>query len=381
MLKQRITLYKKKGVSLQYKHQQAQLKLICDNKPFYKEVHSQVLQNVLRTLDTSYQNFFRRVKKGETPGFPRFKGKDRMDSFTYPQSGFKTIQEMKQIRLSKIGHVKCIFHREIEGKITRCCVKKSSSGKWYVCLTTDLKKCEKVIPPKETINPVGIDLGINRFITTHDGKGIKTEKHLKKRSCKLKRLQRSLSRKPKTIRTINKVKARLLLAKQHEKVVNSRNDFQHKSANKLLNNYDLFVFENLKIMNMKKSSKGTIENPGKMVKQKSGLNRSISDMAWRKFVNILTYKAEEAGKDVFFVDPKNTSQLCSNFNCQEKVHKHKYRVHDCPYCAVKLDRDHNAAINILNRFLSTVGTTESYACGNMIEVTRSAQEAHVIALA
>ena len=227
---------------------------------------------------------------------------------------------------------------------------------------------------------VGIDLGINRFVTTHDAKGIETEKHFKKRSKRLKRCQRALSRKPKTEKTNNKQKARILLAQQHEKVAASRRDFHHKSANKLLNKYDIFVFEDLKIENMKRSAKGTLENPGNMVKQKTGLNRSISDVAWRQFVNILTYKAEEAGKQVNVVNPKNTSQECSNGNCRKKVPKRKYRVHDCPHCSVKLDRDHNAAINILNRFLSTVGITESYACGNMMEITPSAQEAPVISL-
>lgn len=365
MLKQRIDIYKRKKVSLKYKHQQNQLPLIKSNKPEYKDIHSQVLQKTLKTLDLAFQGFFRRLKTSGKAGFPRYKGKNRVDSICYTQSGF-SFDEQGKLKLSKIGNIKIKKHREIEGVIKTCAIKKTSTGKWYACFSVE-KELDTPLP--KTHKEVGVDLGINTFAVLSDGKEIETTKHLKLKKKKLDKAYRSLSKKKKGGQ--NRRKERLRVARIHEKVVNSRNDFLHKHSRKLVENYDIIVHEKLKISNMSRSSKGTIEKPGKMVKQKSGLNRNILDMSWGKFLELLTYKAEEAGKEVIGVDPKKTSQLCSQ--CGSIVVKTlSDREHDCPFCSLKMDRDLNASINILNRYKSAVGTMAE-ACGG-VEITQPVKQ-------
>lgn len=354
MLKQRIDVYKKKGITLRYKHQQPQLPLLKDNKPEYKDIYAQVLQVSLRTLDLAFQSFFRRLKTKGKAGFPRFKGRYRMTSLCYPQSGF-SFDDQGKLKLSKIGHIKIKKHREIEGDIKTCTIKKTTTGKWYVCFSV------KMIIEKPKVackTQVGLDLGINTFAMLSDGNKIETVKHLKQKKKQLVKAQRILAKKKRGSK--NRHKARHRVALVHEQVANSRMDFLHKASRKLVNSYDRIVFENLKISNMTRSSRGTVDNPGKMVKQKAGLNRNMLDMSWGLFLGMITYKAEEAGKEVVGVDPRNTSQLCSQ--CGSLVTKAlSDREHSCPFCSLKMDRDLNASINILNRYTAVGATVE--ACG------------------
>lgn len=288
-----------------------------------KEVYAQVLQNVLRRLDKSFKNFFRGF------GYPRFKSRNRYNSFTYPQSGF--MLENGKVTLSKIGGIRIFQHREIEGKIKTCTIKKDVN-QWYVVFTVEI---EKIIQPVEIQNTVGVDVGLNSLFTFSNGEKIEPPKYLRQSEKKLIRVQKELSRKKKG--SANKKKQRIKIARVHRKIRNQRKDFAHKISRILVNKYDLIAFENLNI-------KGMLKN--------HHLAKSISDAGWNQLIQFTTYKAEEAGKIVELVNPNGTSQKCSK--CGKTVPKDlSKRVHSCPFCGLMLDRDHNAAINILRKAVPT----------------------------
>lgn len=336
-LEQRKIAYKQFRVSLHRLDQQAELLEIKEYFPEYKQIYSQVLQEVIQRIDRSFLNFFRRIRTGDTPGYPRFKGYDRYDSFVYTQSGFSLSDTRKgnqRLKLSKIGVVKVKLHRAIQGKIKTCTIKKELNN-WYVCFTCDTAS---EIQPK-TYKDVGVDVGIEKFAAFSDGTLIQNPKFLRKSEAKSKYEQRCLSRKKKG--SNSRLKQRNKLAKLHLKVKNQRNDFLHKESHKLVSNYDVIVFEDLRIKNMVKNHH---------------LAKSISDASWAKFSEYTSYKAVSAGKSVIFVNPRNTSQICSG--CGNMVKKSlSVRVHKCPYCGLILDRDVNAAINILRLGTSPGGAT------------------------
>ncbi len=336
-LEQRKVAYRQFGVSVRRLDQQAELLEIKEYFPEYKKIHSQVLQEVILRVDRSFQNFFRRLKNNEKPGYPRFKGYGWYDSFTYPQSGFSLSANSKgnqRLKLSKIGEIKVRLHRAVQGTIKTCTIKKELNH-WYVCFSCE---GEPEILPK-TGKAVGIDVGLEKFATLSDGTIINNPRFLRESEVKLKREQRKLSRKKKGSNSRKKQKTKL--AKIHRKIKNQRNDFLHKESCKLVTNYDVIVFEDLRIKNMVKNHH---------------LAQSISDASWSKFIDYTTYKAESAGRKVILVNPRNTSQTCSN--CGVMVKKSlAVRTHKCPYCGLILDRDVNAAINILRRGTRPGGAT------------------------
>ncbi len=294
---------------------------------FQKEIHSQVLQNTLKRLERSFRNFFNGF------GYPRFQGRNRYNSFTYPQSGF-TIENGK-LNLSKIGSVKIILHREIEGKIKTCTIKKEID-QWYVSFSCEI---EKPIIPVEIKIEMGVDVGLSSLITLSNGRQIEPPQFLREKEKKLTQEQRRLNRKKKGSGKRNKQKVRV--AKVHRKIRSQRTDFAHKISRKLVDTYDRIVFEDLQIKNMM---------------QNHHFAKSISDAGWYQLMSFTKSKAEYAGKVVELVNARNTSQNCSG--CGNSVMKGlSVRTHSCPFCGLVLDRDHNAAINILNRSNSTVGTT------------------------
>ncbi|MCS3923232.1 RNA-guided endonuclease InsQ/TnpB family protein [Methanosalsum natronophilum] len=303
---------------------------------FDTEVHSQVKQDVIRRLGKSFDAFFRRCKNGEAKvGYPRFKGKKRYNSFTYPQSGFSI--SGKKLKLSKIGKIRIVQHREIEGKIKTCTIRKDGK-QWYVTFSVVI---ENNVEPVEPVTFVGIDVGLNSLVTLSDGTQIDSPKYYRNTEDELKKQQRNLSKKRKFSNNWKKQCDKV--NRLHRKIRNQKNDFNHKLSRELINTYDFIAFEDLNVKNMVKNSR---------------LSKSIHDASWSNLIQITKYKAGEAGKFVELVNPYNTSQLCSK--CGQKVEKTlAVRVHNCPYCGLVLDRDHNAAINILNR---AVGTTVQ-ACG------------------
>jgi putative transposase len=328
-LEHRIYLYKHGGMNVNYYGQAAELKAIKKVLPEYKTVQSQVLQDVLKRLDKAYQSFFRRVKKGEIPGFPRFQSYKRYNSFTYPQSGFSLTGN--HLELSKIGNVKVKLHRPLEGIMKTCTIVRKNE-KYYVCFSCEVE--EQVIPL--TYHDAGIDMGVKEFCITSDGEMFPNPKNYRKTEAKLKKQQQAVSRKKKGSNRHRK--AIRELANTHEHIANQRKDNAYKVANHLLNQYDTICREDLRISNMVKNHK---------------LAKSISDAGWGIFFNILDAKAKQApGKRVVVVDPKYTSQICSN--CGQIVKKDlSVRTHKCD-CGLEIDRDINAAINILNRGMMQV---------------------------
>ena len=298
-------------------------------------VHSQVLQNISKRLDLAFQNFFRRCKeKQEDPGFPRFKGKNRYDSFTYPQTGFKI--KGNKLHLFKIGNVKIKLHRALEGKIKTCTLKREGT-KWYVTFAVEVQKTARV---KTEINAIGIDMGCVDFATFSDGSAIPNPHYLRASSEKLKKVQQKVSaKKHLPVENKGKIRAKKALTVLHFKVRNQRHDFLHKLSRICVETYSHICVEKLNI-------KGMLQSNFK------NLNKSISDSGWGTFRSMLNCKAEEAGSRILEVDPAFTSQMCSQCGTIAKKELH-VRVHDCP-CGLRISRDINAAKNILTLGLKSL---------------------------
>lgn len=291
-----------------------------------KQVHSQVLQDVAKRLDKAFQAFFRRVKTGEKPGYPRFKSATRYNSFTYPQGGYSL--DSRKLNLSKIGNVKIKLHRLPQGKIKTCTII-VKNGKYFACLSCEVES----IPLSPCNDAVGIDLGVKHLAITSDGEFYEHPKFLRASERRLKRKQRAVSRKKKG--SNRRRKAVRELGNLHMHIANQRRDNAHQVSRKLTNRYGLIAFENLNVQGMIKNHR---------------LAKSIVDASWSQLVQYTTYKAEEAGRCIVLVDPKSTSQFCSN--CGETVLKKlSERVHRCEHCGYVQDRDINAARNILRRAL------------------------------
>lgn len=321
-LAERRKAYKTDGVSLTVYDQIKTLPSKKQTDPRLTQVYSQVLQDVARRVDRAFQGFFRRVKAGEKPGYPRFRSARRYDSFTYPQSGFHL--NGNRLKLSKIGSVKVKLHRPIEGEIKTLSIRRLN-GKWYACFSVEVDA--KPLPATNTA--VGLDVGLEKFAATSDGEFFANPRHLRQSEKKLKRIQRTVSRRKKGSQ--RRHRAVQNLARAHEKVTNQRKDVAHKVARILVNRYGLIAVEDLQIKNMVRNHH---------------LAKSIADAGWGIFLAILAYKAEEAGRQLVKVNPRNTSQACSS--CGAIVPKTlSQRWHRCPECGHEADRDTNAAINVL----------------------------------
>jgi putative transposase len=341
--------------ALNYHQQATQLPEIKEIRPEYNEIHSQVLQDVLRRVDKAYKAFFGRIKKGQTPGYPRFHGYGRYESFTFPQSGF-SLTEDNRVCLSKIGTIKVKMPKgkkanPLGGEIKTCTIKRETNH-WYVIFTCEVKQ-EVVYHPSE--EAVGIDLGLLHFATLSDSSTIENPRHLRRAEQKLKKLQEALARKKRGSKRRRKAAQRV--GKAHRHIRNQRKDFHHKQARKLVTMYQVIVFEKLQPANMSKRPKPKQDEvTGHYLptgaSAKAGLNKSILDAGWGQFQQICKNKAECAGSRILFVSPKDTSQMCSG--CGAIVQKElEERWHECS-CGCSLDRDHNAAKNILRRGLQAI---------------------------
>src|SRR5215471_6261954 len=316
-LEERRQAYKISRKSISYQDQQDQLPEIKQDRPELRRVHSQVLQDVLRRLDMAFQAFFRRVKQGNgKAGFPRFRARSRYDSFTFSQTGFSL--EGDKLKLSKIGHVKINLHRPIESKIKTLTITRTATGKWYACFSVEVES--KPLP--ESDGAVGIDCGLAKFATLSTGEEISNPRFFREEEKSLARAQKRLSAAPKG--SLERKKRRKVVARVHERIANKRKDFAHQQSRKLVNLFAIMVFENLNIRGMLKNH---------------CLAKSIADAAWSQLIQCTTYKAEEAGRSVVQVNPRNTSQRCSG--CGEIVEKDlSQRIHECRGCGLVLDRDH-----------------------------------------
>jgi putative transposase len=302
------------------------------DKPELAQAHSQVLQNAQERVDLAFKAFFRRVKAGEKePGFPRFKSVRRYDSFTFKQSGFHLLDN--GLFLSKIGVVKIVQHRAVEGEIKTLTIRRDSVGNWFACFSCEVVECP--LPPIDQV--VGIDLGLTTFAVFSDGNEIQRQRWMKQDAQDIARLQRMKEKFEKGSPQRKKVVHALQHAYQRQ--TNRRKNFAHQESRKLVNSYQFIAFEDLNVAGMQ-------------AKGNKVINRGIADVAWHQFVQFTTYKAVEAGRGVVRVDPKNTTQMCSG--CGEIVPKDlSVRKHDCPHCGLKLGRDQNAALNILARGLAS----------------------------
>lgn len=323
-LEQRIKAYRQQRRSLNYYAQANELRELKGFHPEYRDIHSQVLQDVLRRVDRSFKNFFRRVKIGDKPGFPRYQGANRYHSLTYPQPGDNMIPTANTLYLPKMGKVKIKLHRPMQGRIKTLAISRINGKCYYACFAVEVDTVILPVAGKQ----VGIDVGVSSFVATSDGLLIEAPRTYRKTEKKLKTQQREVSRRKRGSNRRRKSIQRLV--KTHEKIANQRKDIAHKTSRHLVNNYDLIAHEDLKIQNMVKNHH---------------LAKSIQDSGWGMFFDILTYKAEEAGRKIIKVPPYNTSQICSG--CGSLVKKSlAVRTHKCD-CGLTLDRDINAARNIL----------------------------------
>ncbi|MDQ2808060.1 MAG: transposase [Chloroflexota bacterium] len=313
--------YRLRGVSLNYYDQANQLSAVKEVRPEYKDIHSQVLQDVLKRLDKARQAFYRRVKAGQTPGYPRFQGRNRYDSITYPQGGWKL--DGDRLTLSKIGPLRLVLHRPLEGTVKTVSLKREGEH-WYVCFSCAVA----ATPLPANAEAVGVDMGLNYFATLSNGEQFSNPRYLRKALAKLAVKQQALARKVKG--SHRRDKAKQVVATVHRRIRNGRADFAHKLARQLVNRYDVIVFEDLQ--------------PANMVKLHS-LALAISDVGWSQFQEFTRTKAASAGRVVEFVNPAYTSQTCSGCGTVKKKEL-AARWHSCP-CGVELDRDVNTAINIL----------------------------------
>jgi len=342
-LEERREAYRMSKVTITYNQQANQLPEMKEIRSEYKDIHSQVLQDTLRRVEKAMRAFFRRVKNGEKAGYPRFKSFNRFDSFTYPQAGFSLTHD-NRVCLSKIGSIRVKLHRPIEGTIKTCTIKKEGD-QWYIVFSCEVEEKEPLPVNNEA---VGIDLGVTHFAALSDGIIIDNPRHFRRSQKRLEKLQQKLARCKKGSHRRAKVKNQF--ARTHRTIKNQRKDFLHKQSRKLVNTYGTLVFEDLKTANMTRRPKPKQdEQTGAYLPNgaaaKAGLNKSILDAGWYQFQQYCLYKAESAGRDVLLVHPKLTSQVCSG--CGQIVRKDlSERWHSCE-CGAELDRDYNAAINIL----------------------------------
>ncbi|GGP00479.1 transposase [Nonomuraea glycinis] len=353
-LEHRRIAYAKAGVSIRYGDQSAELKHIRGDDPNGQGRWSfSSQQATLRRLDKAFGAFFKRVKAGRTPGFPRFKGWGRFDSVEWPKDGDGCRWDSQPqhptatyVRLLGVGHVRVHQHRPVRGWVKTIRVKRAGS-RWFVVLSCDEVPAE---PLPATGASVGIDLGVASLVTTSDGGQVANRRHLAATAGRLAAGQRDLARKKRGSKRRRKAVARV--AALHAKIRRQRLDGAHKAALALVRAYDVIAHEDLRISNMTRSASGTVERPGRNVAQKSGLNRSILDAGWGVFLTILADKAESAGRELIAVNPAGTSRTCARCGHCAKDNRVTQAEFACTACGHAAHADVNAAINILRAGLA-----------------------------
>ena len=324
-LEERIGAYKKARKTISGYDQMKYLTEIKAALPEYKGVYSQVLQDVLKRLDKTYQSFFRRVKQGaKKVGFPRFKGAGWYDSLTYPQLGFSVSGDAAYF--SKIGNIRLRLSRPLEGKLKTATITRDC-GEWYVSYVCEVEPQ----PLPKTGSSVGVDVGTTWFAITSDGEFVENPRHFQGSMKKLRVVQRSLSRKKRGSGQRKKVKAQL--SKLHRKVSRQRLDFHHKTAAKLVKENDLIAHEDLNVGGLGRGN----------------LARSIHDVGWSRFFSLLSQKAASAARTVVRVNPAYSSQACNQCGYTSKANRLSQSRFVCQSCGHKENADVNAARNILGR--------------------------------
>ena len=324
-----------------YNFQAGLLKQTKELFPEYKDIYTDVQQQNLKRLDKTWDRWIKPDKSGKRGGRPKFKKVGELRSFTFPRVNCpKAGAHLNDgiLKLSKIGEILVIVHRPIPGGFvlkTATIVKKADG--WYVSISAEDETVPNPIPIDTIKNAVGVDVGLKEFLTTSEGSTVPIQQVYRKAQNHLARQQRFLSRQEKGSNSYKKQQNKI--ARIHQRIQRQRKDFHYKTAHQLVKNYDLIAIEDLQIKNLAKNSK---------------LAKSILDAAWSQFITILEAVAIKRGCHVVKVNPHNTSQNCSG--CGVKVPKTlSVRTHCCPKCNLTLDRDENAARNILNKALQAVG--------------------------
>ncbi|NEO41410.1 MAG: transposase [Moorea sp. SIOASIH] len=324
-----------------YFSQKKTLPELKKSRPWYADIHSQVLQDCVKRVDLSFKRLLKGDCNGNRSGKPRFKSKNRYRSFTFPSLPKDPISG-KSLTLPKFGKVKVIYHRPIPDgfKVKTATITRKADG-YYVTLSIQDDSVPNIIPIDSVANPVGIDMGLKSFLAKSDGTEVPIPQYYRKAQKRLKKIQKAVSRSKKGSNNIKK--AILKLGKAHKKVADTRKNFHFKTAIDLLDNHDLVAHEKLNIKGLAKTR----------------MAKSVLDAGWGQFLSILSVKAKNAGLITKAVNPRNTSQNCSN--CGKKVPKKlKDRIHSCPHCGYVEDRDINAAKNILK--LAVGHPVRSKAC-------------------
>lgn len=331
-LEQRILAYRRQGKSLSLYDQCKDLTALRADSDYGIYNVEMTRLTVLRRLDLAFHAFFRRLKTGQKPGFPRFKGRDRFDTLVFGPTGWSL--KGKRLKLHGIGTFSVVGSLYRSGKPKGLRIKRVAD-RWEVQILMGIGEAPAIKVPT---NSVGIDVGIRTFATLSNGEQVEHPKFIKQAAEALRETQQRISSKRRGSR--RRQRAKLILSKLHRRVANRRQDFLHQTTRRLINSYDGFAVEQLDIQEMVQST------PEEMTpKQARGLRRGVMDSAWSTFMFQLGYKAEEAGIPIVRVDPRGTSQRCSG--CGSVVRKTlRDRQHACPACGLVLDRDLNAAVNI-----------------------------------
>ena len=319
--------YELEGRSIHKNEQIKQARLYRQTFPQAQGVFSQTLQSAAVDLSKAFDAFFRRVKAGEAPGYPRFKGRDRFNSFNFPQFGVGAKLDGRRLKLFQIGRLRVRWHRRIEGDIKTVRIVHKAS-QWYACFACEVPESA---PLTETGCVIGIDVGISALITTSDGDQVENPNYYRTAQAKLCRVQRSLSRKKKGSK--NRRKALRTVQHQQMHTANQRSDMLHKLSTTLVQTCDGIALEDLTIRNMVRNHH---------------LSKSILDSGWGMFKQYLMYKAASAGREIRLVNPAYTSKCCSNCGTMFQNFDLSTRWLECA-CGLSLDRDLNAAINILRK--------------------------------
>jgi putative transposase len=339
---------------INYGDQSAQLTEIRAARPDQAVWSFSSQQATLRRLNKAFAGFFRRIKAGQTPGYPRFKGKARFDSVEWPKDGdgARWLPDAKRVYLQGIGQVKVHLHREVQGRVKTIQIKRQGR-RWVLVLSCDDVPID---PLPATGRQAGIDVGIASFATTSDGEHIDNLRWSRTAATKLTAAQQRLQRAKRGSR--NRGRKRETVAAWHRKVANQRKDFHHKQARALVEGYDLLVVEDLQITNMVRRAK-PVPDPDSLgqylangARAKSGLNRSISDAGWGQFVSILRAKAEDAGRTWIEVDPRHTSDGCEHCGHAAPENRAVQAEFVCRRCGHSAQADEHAARNILRAGLA-----------------------------
>jgi putative transposase len=339
---------------INYGDQSAQLTEVRSARPDQAVWSFSSQQATLRRLNKAFAGFFRRVKRGEKAGYPRFKGKARFDSVEWPKDGdgARWLPEQPRVYLQGIGQVKVHLHRPVQGRVKTIQVKRQGR-RWMLVLSCDDVPTN---PLPAAGRQAGIDVGIASFATTSDGEHIDNPRWGRAAANKLAAAQQRLQRAKRQSK--NRERKRETVAARHRKIANQRKDFHHKQARHLAERYDLLVVEDLEIANMLRRAKPVPDpdNPGQYLPNgaaaKRGLSRSISDVGWGRFVSVLRAKAEEAGRIWIEVDPRHTSDRCENCGHAAAENRVTQAAFECQRCLHRAQADEHAARNLLRAGLA-----------------------------